>query len=195
MRRLRARSSLTLGAVAVVSFAVAATTSAAFTDQATVNLGTGAAGSGLGNPRLFDIAVTDASAALQDAATPTAAVVLPTTPGSGLSEDNAERLNVTFTNRTTSILGLLTFKLYDPDPVTADVWADVRFTVYLDGSATPVISGATAAAVNTAAIAVDNVAAGESHVVRVDARLAAGTAVGDLGKTTQIGVRADGQSR
>lgn len=173
-----------------------AATSAAFTDHATLNFGTGAPGSGIGNPNRFDIAVKDASGTLQDAATPTAAVVLPLTTGTALSESSPVRLDVRFENRNPGVPGDLLLQVFDPDDTgEGDLFRNLRFTMYVNGSSTPAVTGATAGQLNAAAVTAPNVAPGDGVDVRYDILIAPGTGVASLGKTTQIGASAKGTSR
>lgn len=180
------------GAALVTALGV---TAAAYTDHATVNLGTGAPGSGVGNPRMFDIAIRDADSNLQDADTPANAAVLPFLSGTVLSEDTPVEFDATVTNRSSSIDGDLLVRVYDPDPSSGDPWAHLRFTVYLDGAGTAALTNATADSVNAADLGFTSVAAGESRQVRLSINLEAGAASTLVGKATQIGLRVDGESR
>lgn len=186
---------LTLGLVTGVLLLGAGTTAAAFTDFARVNLGTGAAGSGLGNPNRFDIAVKDSTGVLRDADTPETAVVLPLSAGSAFSESKPVEFDVSVTNRKPGVNGNLTVSLYDPDPQSGDLFGTLLFTVYLDGAATPAIANATAQQVNQAGLTFQNVAPGEQRAVRVSAVLAANSGAQSSGKSTQLGVLTNGESK
>jgi len=195
--RLRSgRTRLALSGAALVTLLVGVgLTSAAYTDNATLNLGTGAPGSGIGNPNRFDIAVRDAAGALQDAATPGNAVVLPLTSGTLLSELTPVVLDVTVANRQPGLAGDLTLSVYDPDPVADDLFGSLRFTIFLDGSTTPAITGATAQQVADAGLRFEDVAPGVEHRVTVSVLIAANSGVAVAGKSTQIGLLTDGESR
>lgn len=181
------------GALALVLGA--GTTAAAFTDFARVNLGTGAANSGIGNPNRFDIAVKDSAGNLQDAATPQEAVVLPLSAGSAFSETTPVQFDVTVANRQPGVPGDLTLSLYDPDPEASDLFGSLLFTVYLDGSGTPAITNATADQVNQAGLRFQNVAPGQEHAIRLTAILPSDSAAALSGKTTQLGVLTNGESK
>ncbi|RKS90179.1 hypothetical protein DEU37_1499 [Microbacterium sp. AG790] len=183
---------LSAGVVAVIA---AGATAAAYTDYANVSLGTGTPGSGIGNPNKFDIAVRDAGGTLQDAATRAAAVVLPLTSGTTFKEGVPVRFDVTVANRAPGVAGDLKLSLYDPDPQAADLFGSLRFTIYLDGSATAAIANATADAVNTAGLEFANVGPGVEHQVRVDAVIVQGAGIAVAGKSTAIGLQTNGESR
>lgn len=171
-------------------------TVAAFTDHATVRLGTGAQGSGIGDPDKFDIAVRDATSVLQDAPTAAQAVVLPLTSGTKLSEVTPVVLNVRFENRNPGVAGDLLLRVMDPnDEGASDLFRTLRFTVYLDGSATPTVTNASASDLNAANIAAADRSPGEGVDVRYEVLVAPGTGIAALGKSTQIGAYAEGQSR
>ncbi|MCA4134032.1 hypothetical protein [Arthrobacter sp. M4] len=191
--RGRKRLILILGAGALVIGAT--TTAAAYTDFARLNLGTGAAGSGLGNPNRFDIAVKDSANALQDAETPADAVVLPLTSGAAFSESAPVQFDVTVANRTPGVTGDLAVTLYDPDAQTDDLFDTLRFSVYLDGAATPAIANASAQQVNQAGLKFADVAPGQEHSIRVTAILPAGSGAMAPGKATQLGVLTNGESK
>ncbi|MFC6356468.1 hypothetical protein [Luethyella okanaganae] len=174
----------------LVLLLTAGITAAAYFDEATLNLG----GTGIGNPNTFDIAVHDQGNALQDAKTPASAVVLTTSGSSAFTVDTPVIFDVTVTNRTTSLKGSIVPVLYDPDPVTDDLFAKLRFSLYLDGSTSPVATGATADELNALGTAFVDVAAGKEHTVRLSVVLATGTGFAYSGKTTQLGVRMDGES-
>src|SRR4029453_11127818 len=186
---------LVLGVGAAVLIFGAGTTAAAFTDFAKLNLGTGAANSGLGNPNRFDIAVKDSAGALQDAATPENAVVLPLTAGTAFSETSPVQFDVTVANRQPGITGDLVVSLYDPDPQTSDLLASLLLTVYLDGSATPAISNASSDQVNQAGLRFQNVAPGQQHQIRLTAILPSGSGGLVADKSTQLGVLTNGESK
>lgn len=186
---------LALGAGAVVLILGAGTTAAAYTDFARLNLGTGAANSGLGNPNRFDIAVKDQAGVLQDAETPQGAVVLPLTTGAAFSETAPVQFDVTVANRQPGILGDLAVSVYDPDPEAADPFDKLLFTVYLDGSATPAISNASAAQVNQAGLRFIDVAPGQEHSVKLSVLLAQNSGAQVAGKSTQLGVLTNGESK
>lgn len=190
----RTRTILAAGIV-TLTLAGAGMTAAAYVDQATLNLGSGTPGSGIGNPDRFDIAVSDATGALQDAAAPADAVVLPITGGTMLSELVPVRLDVTVTNRDPGIAGDLTLSVYDPDPSAGDLFDLLRFTVYLDGSATPAVTDATAQQVADAMLRFEDVQPGEQHTVTVSMVIAENSGVAVAGKTTQVGLLTDGESR
>lgn len=171
-------------------------TAAAFTDHATINLGTGTQGSGIGDPDRFDIAVRDVTNALRDAPTRAEAVVLPLTAGSKLSELNPVTFKARFENRNPGVDGDLLLRIYDPnDEGPSDLFGALRFTMYLDGATTPVITNATATDVNAAGITASELAPGEGVDVRLDILIAPGTGLAALGKSTQIGAYAEGESR
>ncbi|MGO4431732.1 hypothetical protein AB4Y88_00080 [Paenarthrobacter sp. RAF9] len=175
--------------------ATVSTTDAAFTDHAAVNLGTGSAGSGLGNPTKFDIAIRDAGNVLQDAATPASAVVLPTTGGTQFSEDTAVVFTAQAANRNPGITGDVSVKVWDPDPVSNDLYDTLRFTVTLDGAGSPVLTNATASDVNAANLTFTNVAPGAQHSVRLSVVIAAGAGITVAGKATALGLQFNGVSR
>lgn len=179
----------------IVALIAAGATSAAYTDYANLNLGTGTAGSGIGNPNKFDIAVKDAAGVLQDASTRATAVVLPLTSGTKLKEGVPVRFDVTIANRAPGVLGDLKLSLYDPDPQASDLFESLRFTVYLDGSSTAAITLATADAVNAAGLGFTNVNPGAQRQVRVDAVIVQGAGLAVAGKSTAIGLQANGESR
>ncbi|MBT8161618.1 MULTISPECIES: hypothetical protein [Arthrobacter] len=170
-------------------------TAAAYTDFAVVNLGTGAANSGIGNPNKFDIAVKDAGGVLRDADSKATAVVLPLTSGTEFSETKAVQFDTTVVNRQPGIIGDLTVSLYDPDPQANDLFGGLLFTVYLDGSATPAIANATATQVNQAALRFTDVAPGQEHSVKLSVLLAKNSASTATGKSTQLGVLTNGESK
>ncbi|WP_028707468.1 hypothetical protein [Propionicicella superfundia] len=192
--RPRGVTRLVLAASALIVLGVAST-SAAFTDHAVVNLGTGSPGSGVGNPNRFDIAIHDDDDVLQDADTRATAVVLSLTSGTALSETDPVVFDATVLNRDPGVAGDLSIQLYDPDPVTDDVFAALRFTIYLDGSPTASLTGLTSTEVNAAGLTITDVEPGEEHTIRVSAVLASGTALGNAGKTTQVGLQVEGESR
>lgn len=196
LRRRSGRTRLALAGAALVTLAAGAgLTAAAYTDHATLNLGTGAPGSGIGNPDRFDVAVRDADGTLQDAATPGDAVVLPLASGTLLSELTPVVFDVTVVNREPGIAGDITLTLHDPDPVTDDLFGSLRFTVFLDGSTTPAVADATAQQVADAALRLEDVAPGEERLVSVSVLLVEDSGMDVAGKSTQIGLLADGESR
>lgn len=195
-RRRSGRTRLALsGAALVTLLAGVGLTAAAYTDHATLNLGTGAPGSGIGDPDRFDIAVRDAAGQLQDAATPGEAVVLPLTSGTLLSELTPVVFDVTVVNREPGVAGDLTLTVHDPDPVADDLFDSLRFTVFLDGSTAPAVADATAQQVTDAGLRLDDVAPGEEHRVTVSVLVVADAGLAVAGKTTQIGLLTDGESR
>lgn len=193
-RRTNGARRLTLSA-GVVALIAAGATSAAYTDYATLNLGTGAGASALGNPNKFDIAVDDAAGALQDASTRATAVVLPLTTGTTLKEGVPVRFDVTVANRAPGVVGDLKLYLYDPDPQPSDLFGSLRFTIHLDGSSTAAITMATADDVNAAGLGFTNVNPGAQRQVRVDAVIVQGAGIAVAGKSTAIGLQANGESR
>lgn len=196
LRRRSGRTRLVLAGAALVTLvAGVGLTAAAYTDHATLNLGTGAPGSGVGNPDRFDISVRDAAGDLQDAATPGDAVILPLTSGTVLSELTPVVFDVTVVNREPGIAGDITLTLHDPDPVAGDLFGSLRFTVFLDGSTTPAVTDATAQQVADAALRLEDVAPGEERLVSVSVLVAANSGMDVAGKSTQIGLLADGESR
>lgn len=188
----RARVTLAVTGVLTLSMALGLT-AAAYTDHATVNLGTGVAGSGIGNPDRFDIAVRDAAAVLHDAQTPEDALVLALTDGQHLSEISPVVFTVPVVNRDPGLPGDLTLSLYDPDPVPGDAFDSLCFTISVDG--TEAIAGATAQQVNDAGLRFDDVQPGQEHIVEISALLVADSGLDVAGKSTQIGLQADGESR
>lgn len=191
MRGDRVKLAMAGGVVAALGVGA---TYASFTDQAVANLGSDGNPGVIGNPHVFDIAVTDADGELQDAATREEAVELPVSPGSVLSVHDSIGFTVVFTNREPGVNGDLTIRVFDPDPVEGDLFDAVRFTVSMDGAA-PAVANATAAQVAAADLGFDDVAPGESREVRVDMRLAAGQSEEVGGLTTRVGILADGVSR
>lgn len=189
----RKRLAVAVGAVLLLASGTALT-SAAFTDQATANLGAGATDSGIGNPHRFDIAVRDADGQLKDADSAQTAVVLPLASGTAFSEDTPVRLVVAVTNRDPGVAGHLKISVYDPDPATDDLYGSLRFTISLDGNSTPVVTDKTADEVNAAGIAFPNVEPGAEHQIVIDMRLAPGTSLSNQGKSTSIGLKANGES-
>lgn len=173
----------------------AGATAASFTDFATGNLTSGANGPGIGNPHRFDIAVKDANGKLQDAQTPASAVVLDTTASTGLSESAAVEFEADIVNRNPGITGDLLISVYNPDTENPSLFGDLLFTVYLDGSAQPAISHATAAQVNSAGLKFTNVLPGEDRKVKLSLVLAKDTTDQAVGKTAEIGILANGESR
>lgn len=184
-----------LGLAGLALVAAVPLTTAAFTDTATVALGTGKASSAVGNPNRFDIAVKDTTGAWQDAGTSGAAVTLTATSGTAFSETDPVVFDVVVLNRAPGVSGDLVVTLWDPDATGAtDLYAALRFTVTLDGGSTPAIVNATATAVNAATVAVRGAVPGVQHTVRVSALLAAGTGSAVLGQSTSVGVHVTGQS-
>lgn len=183
------------GAALVTLLGGAGLTAAAYSDHATLTLGTGAPGSGIGDPDRFDIAVRDAAGRLQDATTPAESVVLPLTSGTLLSELTPVVFDVTVVDREPGIAGDLTLTVHDPDPVAGDLFGSLRFTVFLDGSTTPVVADATAQQVADAGLRLEDVAPGDEHRVTVSVLLAADSGLAVVGKATQIGLLVDGESR
>ncbi|MBB6403783.1 hypothetical protein [Arthrobacter sp. AZCC_0090] len=189
----RKRFALALGASALVLGV--GVTAAAYTDFAVVNLGTGAANSGIGNPNKFDIAVKDAGGILRDADTKATAVVLPLSSGTEFSETKAVQFDMTVANRQPGIIGDLSVSVYDPDPQNSDLFESLVFSVYLDGSATPAINNATAVQVNQAGLIFKDVAPGQEHRVKLSVVLAKNSATQVTGKSTQLGVLTNGESK
>lgn len=179
-----------LGVVPVIGIAA---TSAAFTDSALVQLGTGAAGPGIGDPDRFDLAVLDDAGIPQDAAEESQAVVLSTSGSSVLSQDDAVFFVASILNRPGSPEGDVTIELYDPDPVTGDPFESLRFDVYLAGSSTPAIAGASADEVNQAGLVLEGLASGETRTVRLEVLLDEPPVV--PGSGTRIGLRGLGETR
>ncbi|MDQ1205228.1 hypothetical protein [Microbacterium sp. SORGH_AS_0862] len=189
----RARAALASG---LLLASVVALSAASFTDNALLNFGTGAAGSGVGNPDKFDIAVLDAAGQWQDAASPSGAVVLSPTTGAAFSETTPVVFEATFLNRAPGVAGDLTLRLWDPDPAaTGDLYDQLRFTVYLDGATTAAVTEATAADVNAAGLVFSDVQPGVEHRVTISAVLADGSGISVIGKTTAVGVMTEGESR
>lgn len=182
-------------AAGAVLLACGGVTAAAYTDAALVFLGTGSEGSGIGNPHRFDIAVRDAQNELQDAVTRADAVVLPVTSDTVFTEGTPVRFDVTIANRTPGVTGDLMLSLYDPDPQSSDLFGSLRFSLYLDGSATPAITDATADTVNAAGLGFTAVEPGIEHHVRVDAVIATGAGLSVAGTSTAIGLQTNGTSR
>ncbi|QTX03499.1 hypothetical protein [Agromyces archimandritae] len=170
-----------------------AMTSASFADQAKVNVG-GATGIRVDIPVRLDIAVRDGQGGLQDAIEAAEAVVLPSSGAAGFTEHTPVVFEARFENRDPGVTGDLHVTVFDPDVSGAyDLFGQLRFTVYLQGSATPAASGLTAEEVNAASI-VETVHPGGSLDVRIEAVIAAGEAVSAAGKSTQLGIRVDGNS-
>lgn len=185
---------LALAAATLVSSV--ALTAASYTDDAAANLGNGTANSGIGNPNKFDIAVRDSMGVLQDAATPASAVLLPLTSGTAFTETTPVVFEATFANRAPGIAGDLVFSIYDPDDTGAtDLFRSLRYTLYLAGSSTPVVSNATADALNLAAATSSNVAPGATVSVRLEVVIATGSGMTVAGQNTQLGMTAQGESR
>lgn len=192
-RRGRVRIILAAG---LLIAGTATVTAAAYTDVALVNLGTGAPGSGVGNPHRFDIAVADAAGQWQDAPDAASAVVLQPVSGTSFSESSPVVFRATFLNRDPGVAGDLTVRLWDPDPTGAgDLFAMLRYTVTLDGASTPAISGATADQVNAAGLVLEDVQPGVQRRVEVSAVIAGGTGLAAMGTSTAVGIRAEGESR
>jgi len=189
------RKRLALASGALVLAIGAGATAAAFTDVARLNLGTGAPGSGIGNPQRFDIAVKDSTGILRDAETPQAAVVLPLSAGTAFSETTPVQFDVTVANRQPGITGDLAVSLYDPDPVNQDLFGRLLFTVYLDGAATPAVANASADQVNQAGLVFRGVAPGQEHRISLSAILPANSGTQVIGKSTQLGVLTNGESK
>lgn len=189
----RKRFALALGASTLVLGV--GMTAAAYTDFAVVNLGTGAANSGIGNPNRFDIAVKDAGGILRDAETKANAVVLPLSSGAEFSETKAVQFDVTVANRQPGIIGDLAVSVYDPDPQNGDLFDSLLFTVYLDGAATPAVENASATQVNQAGLLFSDVAPGQEHRVKLSVLLAKNSATQVTGKSTQLGVLTNGESK
>ncbi len=184
---------LGIAAVGLLPVLGVAATSAAFTDAALLDLGAPGAGPGIGNPNLFDIAVEDEAGAYADAATEADAVVLSTAGSPVFSEDDPVVLVVNVANRPSSAPGDVGIELYDPDPGADDVFDALRFDVYLAGSGTPAITGATAGEVNQAGIVLEGLAPGETRVVRLEVLLGETPAI--PGSSTRIGLRGSGETR
>lgn len=190
------RTRLALAGAAIVPVLVGiAITAAAYSDRAVLSLGTGAAGSGLGNPVRFDIAARGPDGTLHDGASPQEAVPLTVEDGSKLSESSPVDFEVVLVNKAPGISGDLTLALYDPDPVADDLFDALRFTVYLDGSPTPVLADATPAQVVDERLTLEGLAPGEEHLVAVSVLIAEGSGLAVAGESTQIGLLVDGQSR
>lgn len=170
-------------------------TAAAFTDFAVVSLGAGVANSGIGNPNRFDIAVKDAGGILRDAESKATPVELPLSSGMEFSETKAVQFDLTAANRQPGIIGDLAVSVYDPDPQASDLFDNLLFTVYLDGSATPAVENATAAQVNQAGLLFSDVAPGQEHRVKLSVLLAKDTGTQVTGKSTQLGVLTNGESK
>lgn len=189
----RKRLALALGASTLILGV--GMTAAAFTDFAVVSLGAGVANSGIGNPNRFDIAVKDAGGILRDAESKATAVVLPLSSGTEFSETKAVQFDLTAANRQPGIIGDLAVSVYDPDPQASDLFDNLLFTVYLDGSATPAVENATAAQVNQAGLLFSDVAPGQEHRVKLSVLLAKDTGTQVTGKSTQLGVLTNGESK
>ncbi len=182
-----------LVAVGLLPVLGVAATSAAFTDAAVLDLGASGAGAGIGNPDIFDIAVEDETGAYSDAATEADAVELSTTGSAVFSEDDPVALVVNIVNRPSSALGDVVIELYDPDPGAGDVFDVLRFDVYLAGSSTAAITGATADEVNQAGLVLDELTPAETRMVRLEVLLGATPAI--PGSSTRIGLRGLGETR
>lgn len=187
------RRLLGMAAIGLLPVLCVATTSAAFTDAAMVNLGAPGAESGIGNPHVFDIAVEDDAGAYADAATEAEAVTLATSGSPVLSAENPLAMIVEIANRPSSALGDVTIELYDPDPGDDDVFDALRFDVYLAGSSAPAITGATAVEVNQAALVLGGLTPAETRMVRLEVLLGETPAV--PGASTRIGLRGLGETR
>ena len=192
-RRRVAMAALMAGGLFLV--ASVAVTHAAFTDNAILNLGTGDDASGIGNPNMFDIAVRDTNGVLQDASTHATAVVLTTTGGTQFSEDTPVVFSTHVVNREPGIVGAIVARLWDPDPVANDLYADLRFTITLDESATAVVTSATADEVNAANLTFADVVPGGEHVIHVSVLIVSGAGISVAGKATSLGVQFDGVSQ
>lgn len=180
-----------IAAAGILLFAGVGVTVANFTDAATLNLG-----NGIGDPRRFDIAVRDETGKLQDAVTPEEAVLLPLTRGQAFNEADPVAFEVRFENRDPGLPGDLTIRVFDPDPqAAAELFERLLFTVYLQGSPEPAISGATAAEVNAANLTETGVQPGGTVDVRLEAVIAPGAGVSVAGTATQLGLRAEGETQ
>ena len=186
---------LLVGASALLIAGVT-TTAAAFTDEAQLHLGTGSPGSGIGNPDRFDIAVRDTNFQLQDAATGADAVALPTDGATEFSESTPVVFNTRFENRDPGITGDLTIRLFDPDDGgNGELFPSLLFTVYLQGASVPSATGVSAEDFNAANIVQPDVAPGSGVDVRLEVVVAPGTGMATAGKSTSLGLRAEGESR
>ena len=190
----RARLALSAAVLVPVLVGVGVTT-AAYSDRAVLTLGTGAAGPALGNPARFDVAVRDADGLLHDGASPEEAVPLTLASGSRLSESSPVDVDVVLVNRAPGVSGDVTLTVYDPDPVTDDLFDALRFTVYLDGSPTPALADATSQQMVDEPVPLEGLEPGEERLVTVSVLVAEGSGLSVAGETTQIGLLADGQSR
>ncbi|WP_284232854.1 hypothetical protein [Arenivirga flava] len=170
-----------------------AATSAAFTDSALIELGTGVSGSAIGHPGRFDLAVLDDAGLPQDAAEDAQAVRLSVTGSPVLSQDDPVVMVVSILNRPGSPDGDVVIELYDPDPVAGDPFGSLRFDLYLAGSTVPAIAGASADEVNRAGIVLEGLASGETRTVRLEATIEQPPAV--PGSGTRIGLRGVGETR
>lgn len=166
-------------------------TAAAYTDVALLGMGSGTT-TAVGNPHRFDIAVRDANGSWQDAETTSGAVVLPLSGSSSVSTRTAVEFRVELLNRDPGVAGDLFLQLYDPDSGADDLFSDLLFDVAVDGD--PVAERLSAQALNDRDIAIEQVAPGETHTVSIKATLAHG-GLANAGKTTQLGLRVNGESR
>ncbi|KIP51443.1 hypothetical protein [Leucobacter komagatae] len=188
----RAGTRRLLATAGVLLFAGVGITAATFTDTATLNLG----GGGIGNPTLFDIAVRDGAGQLQDAELEADAVLLPLTDGEALNETDPVAFEARFENRDPGITGDLVIQVFDPDPQPGDdLFDQLLFTIYLQGASVPAIAGATAAEVNAAQLTEADVQPGGTVDVRLEAVIAPGAGIAVAGTATQLGLKAEGESR
>ncbi|QTX03321.1 hypothetical protein [Agromyces archimandritae] len=182
VRTVVAAGTLLLGGIAA--------TAASFTDQAVVDLGSGA----IGNPGLFDVDVLE-DGEFVDAVVPEDAVPMMKTSGSApafTTTGTPVEYQAFFVN-SGEIDGTLTFRVYDPDDTgDGDLFHKLVFTiVLLQSGRESEITGASAEEVNAANIAFDR-ASKQTVTVTIRARLADDADVAGL--STQVGVRVEGES-
>lgn len=162
-------------------------TSAAFSDRsgATVNGAAGVSGR-------FDLGLVD-GAQVVDAADEATALEVGLAPA-----DEPFRIgrpvgfDVVLSNAQDSATGVVSLSLYDPDPVVDDLFAQLRFSVSVDGA--QVASDLTADQVGTAGLTLADVHPGDQRVVHLDVVL-----TDDIARTyhqsqTRIGVRFEGMT-
>jgi hypothetical protein len=179
-----------LAATAVAGLISIGVTSASFTDDAAANLGGDA---GLGGK--FDIAMVDADGStLIDAPTPDTAATLTFTPdNTAFTKKVPLHLTAAVTNRAESAAGDILVQLVDPDPAASDLFAQLRFTVDVDGSTVAV--GASADQFNALQKQISAAQPGETHTVSVSVVLDKNTPHAYHGTASAVGITFQGVSR
>ncbi|GAA2180368.1 hypothetical protein GCM10009847_17980 [Leucobacter tardus] len=176
-----------VGLLCTVLIAGLATTQAGFSDRTgtTVNGDAGIGGT-------FDLGVRDGTA-IVDAPDDASALEIAFTPaGEKFRIAKPLTYETTLVNRKQSVTGAVRVRLYDPDPVTNDLFAQLRFTMTIDDRV--VATKLSAQAIEDLALAIDDVAPEAEHKVRLDVVLDPDISHDYHNTETQIGVRFEGVS-